>query len=216
MGVLFNNILATVQWRLFDRIHDSYFDHIRVIVYDLDIEDDLRNNNKRRISEQAPYVEYRPFDYATYPPHFNIKVNAGEYAWKPTIIEEVVREEQVHIERDVNLVYWIDSGLVISLNCVDFDSDVKHCLEHGLYTPRNGAGISKSTDKRTAEYLKLSDELYYSRSTFAVSAGIFLVDVKNRTIYDKIVKPWTECARVKQCIAPDGSCLRDIIMINQF
>ena len=63
---------------------------------------------------------------------------------------------------------------------------------------------SPSTDKRTAEYLELSDDLYYSRSTFAYSAGIFLVGVKNRTIYDKIVKPWTACARVRQCIAPDG------------
>ena len=105
-------------------------------MYDLDIKDDLRSSNKKRISEQAPFVEYRPFDYASYPPHFNIKIHAGKYAWKPTIIEEVA-------ERDLNLVYWIDSGLVISLNCVDFDSDAKHCLEHGIYTPRNGAGISE-------------------------------------------------------------------------
>ena len=33
---------------------------------------------------------YHKFDYAAYPPHLNVSVNAGEYAWKPVIVAEVV------------------------------------------------------------------------------------------------------------------------------
>ena len=33
---------------------------------------------------------YHKFDYASYPPHMNVEVNAGEYAWKPAIVADVV------------------------------------------------------------------------------------------------------------------------------
>ena len=63
------------------------------------------------------------------------------YAWKPTIIEEMVREEQAYNNaREVNLVYWIDSGLMVK--CEDFDTAVEHLsLQHGIYTPRNVSKI---------------------------------------------------------------------------
>lgn len=33
----------------------------------------------------------RTFDYSKYPPHYNINVDAGQYAWKPAIILELAR-----------------------------------------------------------------------------------------------------------------------------
>lgn len=204
MSVLFTNIMATVKWRIVDRLNESYFDHLRVIVYDLDVDESTKSKNKERISS-IPFAEYRSFDFDHYPAHFNIKVNRGNYAWKPAIIEEVVREEQANNnEREVNLVYWIDSGLVISTKCEDFDTDVEHCLKHGIYTPHNGR-LSRNCHPGTAHYLNISEEMYNSGS--GVSAGIFLVDVKNKTVYDRIVKPWVDCAMVEDCIAPPGASI---------
>lgn len=131
----------------------------------------------------------------------------GAYAWKPTIIEEVVREEQgSNNERGVNLVYWIDSGLVVTTKCTDFDTDLEHCLRHGIYTPCGGR-VKSSCHKGTADYLNISEELWMNGS--GVSAGIFLTDVKNKTVYDRIVKPWFDCALVKECIAPPGATLQN-------
>ena len=204
MSVLFTNIMATVKWRIVDRLNESYFDRLRVIVYDLDVDESTKSKNKERISS-IPFAEYRSFDFDHYPAHFNIGVNRGNYAWKPAIIEEVVREEQANNNgREVNLVYWIDSGLVISTKCEDFDTDVEHCLQHGIYTPRNGQ-LSRNCLPFTADYLNISEEMYNSGS--GVSAGIFLVDVKNKTVYDRIVKPWVDCAMVEDCIAPPGSSI---------
>ena len=209
MDVLFTNLLASIQWRILDRFDESYFDHLRVLVYDLDVEENLRSKNRERISK-IPFVEYRSFDYDSYPSFFNITQFAGEYAWKPTIIEDIVREEQSHNgEREVNLVYWIDSGLLVSRNCKDFDADVKHCLEHGIYTPRGGKNISKVCHQGTADYLGISKEMFHSNDHTLVSAGIFLVDVMNTTTYDKIVKQWAECALVEDCIAPPGATFRN-------
>ena len=33
---------------------------------------------------------YHKFDFAAYPPHLNVDIAAGEYAWKPVIVAEVV------------------------------------------------------------------------------------------------------------------------------
>src|SRR3954469_15283557 len=35
-------------------------------------------------------LSFRAFDYAAYPAHLNVAANAGEYAWKPAIVAEVV------------------------------------------------------------------------------------------------------------------------------
>ena len=170
------------------------------------MDESTKSRNKERISN-IPFAEYRSFDYSRYPIHFNINdLNRGMYAWKPTIIEEMVREEQAYNnEREVNLVYWIDSGLVVSTKCEDFDTDVEHCLQHGIYTPRNGL-LKDSCHKGTADYLNLTAEELYMNSP-GVSAGIFLVDVKNKTVYDRIVKPWVDCAMVEDCIGPAGTSI---------
>ncbi len=206
MDVLFTNLMATVKWRIVDRFHDSYFDHLRVIAYDLDVDESTKSKNKERISS-IPFAEYRSFDFNHYPAHFNIEVNRGNYAWKAAIIEEVVREEQANNnKREVNLVYWIDSGLVITTKCEDFDTDVEHCLQHGIYTPRN-APLNHSCHPGTAAYLNISEEMYKSGS--GVASGIDLIDVKNKTVYDRIVKPWVDCSMVENCIAPPGASLRN-------
>ena len=33
------------------------------------------------------------------------------------------------------------------------------------------------------------------------------MDVKNKTIYDRIVKPWFDCAMVEDCIGPEGTSI---------
>ena len=51
---------------------------------------------------------YHKFDYATHPPHLDVSVNAGEYAWKPVIVAEVV--ERSRTGPDPSDVLWADAG----------------------------------------------------------------------------------------------------------
>ena len=62
----------------------------RVIVYDLG----MRPRQLRKLKKKFDY-EIRTFDYAKYPSFFNIKVAAGEFGWKPVIIEEVARDRDI-------------------------------------------------------------------------------------------------------------------------
>ena len=51
---------------------------------------------------------YHTFDYAAYPAYMNTARNAGEYAWKPVIVAEVV--ERVRTGDDPSDVLWADAG----------------------------------------------------------------------------------------------------------
>ena len=51
---------------------------------------------------------YHKFDFAAYPPHLNIEVNAVEYAWKPVIVADVV--ERVRQSGTPDDVLWSDAG----------------------------------------------------------------------------------------------------------
>lgn len=72
--------------------------NVWVIFYDLG----LNPNDKTKILSWSRFA-YRQFDYAKYPSYFDIRVKAGEYAWKPAIISEVMNEFQMDL-------IWIDSA----------------------------------------------------------------------------------------------------------
>jgi len=74
----------------------------KVVVFDLGMTD-TRNV---KLAKRFKKVEFRKFDYSKYPAYFNIKVNAGQYAWKPVIIADTMNEFK-------QPVIWMDAGTLI-------------------------------------------------------------------------------------------------------
>jgi hypothetical protein len=83
----------------------------KVIIFDLGLTAS-QSAEIRKLIETNPLVEIREFLFKNYPPHLNIEVNAGEYAWKPAIINEVASKYPG------SLILWCDSGNKI-LNNLD-------------------------------------------------------------------------------------------------
>ena len=164
-------------------------------------------------------MELREFDYAAYPSYFNIEIARGEYAFKSVIVEQVARELQ-NLDADntafgstsdngyglyaQSYLYWLDAGVKIEHGGSPFKQDFQIAKKQGIYTPASSGPLKKWTVQGTADYLKLDHELYDSPETRIGSGGIVLLDLKNQTIYDTVIKPWMACARVKECIAPEG------------
>ena len=75
-----------------------------------------------------------------------------------------------------------------------------------VYTlaPASPGPLKRWTVQGTADYLGLDHEIYISPETRICAANMILLDLKNQTIYDTFIKPWMTCARVKECIAPEG------------
>ena len=59
----------------------------RCYVYDLGLSEESSEDLKK-----IENIYFRTFDYSKYPSYYNININAGEYAWKPAIINEVTNE----------------------------------------------------------------------------------------------------------------------------
>ena len=75
----------------------------RVECYDIGLTAD-----EARALPRWPGFFYHPFDYAAYPAYLNAAVNAGEYAWKPVIVADVI--DRAHAAGDASDVLWADAG----------------------------------------------------------------------------------------------------------
>ena len=74
-----------------------------VVCYDLGLAE-----RERRAIYTWRGLTLRGFDFARYPEHLRVEVNAGEYAWKPVIVAEMVEQELAcATPRDV---VWVDAG----------------------------------------------------------------------------------------------------------
>lgn len=179
---------------------------VPLIFYDLGLDPGQRE----LIEAENAHVEIRTFNYSKYPSYYDIRVNAGEYAWKPEILMEVVAESLTN-------VLWLDAGCTI------------HKSLHGLGKFMDGAGfyswlISYKSAKSWYMHAGMSKFLeaapkggifrqnsgpfrwqdHRADSGSSASGGIVGFNPTSEWV-GKIGVPWRECARIKACIAPEGS-----------
>ena len=145
---------------------------------------------------------YHKFDYASYPPHMNVEINAGEYAWKPAIVAEVV--ERVRGDANPEDVLWSDAGSYF------------HALEpiaariqssDGLWIRTSSGTLRTWTHPDMLEWFDagaLSDRPNVDATLIGFATGHRSAAVRER-VYRDIVQPWKACAMTKECIAPPGS-----------
>jgi len=171
----------------------------RVDCYDLGL-----SESERRRLPRWDRVTYRRFDYAAYPAFMDVNVNAGEYAWKPVIVNEVV--ERARAETPAGDVLWADAGCFF--HRIDIIAD-RIARSGGLWVRRSPGTMRQWTHPGMFTYLKVDLDEFGDRPNadatlvgFAIGSG---PDASREAVYRKIVLPWKECALVKACIAPEGS-----------
>lgn len=159
-------------------------------VYDLGLD-------KSAVTEltQTFTIQMRTFDYSKYPPYFNIHVNAGEYAWKPAIIFEVMSEVQN------GLLLWCDAGNKIHDRYLrrlrEFTTQQK------IYSPSSDGTIKQWTHQKTLDWFSIpSDSPLLQLNN---KNGAILAFNINESSVREFITSFIECAKQKECIAPDGS-----------
>ncbi len=147
---------------------------------------------------------YHRFDYAAYPPHLNVEISAGEYAWKPVIVADVV--ERARSEENPSDVLWADAGCYF------------HALQpmadrlkerRGLWV-RSSPGVMREwTHPLMFDYLGVDPNEYGERRNADATLVGFAVGSAapsdRDALYRNIVLPWKACALARDCIAPRGS-----------
>ena len=147
---------------------------------------------------------HRTFDYAAYPAYMNAEVNAGEYAWKPVIVAEVV--ERVRAESDVSDVLWADAGCFFHA----LQPLADRIKESGGLWVRSSAGVMREwTHPLMFDFLKVDTHAYGDKrnaDATLIGFGIGSASPSDReNVYRDVIVPWKACAMVKDCIAPEGS-----------
>jgi hypothetical protein len=158
-------------------------------VYDLGIDKEKFDN----IKIAFPKFTYRTFDYSKYPDYFNIKINAGEYAWKPVIIEEVSKESD-------DILIWFDSGNKI---VKPLDKLCKIIMKQDIYSPISSDNVKKWTHPLTLEYIGIDkkSKILEKSNRNGAALGFNLKRKEIRTFIDT----YSRVSQDKDCIAPIGS-----------
>ena len=167
-------LLASIQQ------HESA---VPVIIFDLGLSPTQR--------KQLEHHDVRTFEFARYPPYFNIDVDAGQYAWKPVIIADTMHEVGKN-------VLWLDAGCLLTGKL----TFVRQLLAYlGIYSPRSSGTVQDWTHPTTLHKLAVTTAV---RRLPNRAGGIVGVNYRNSTCRT-LIDTWRECALDPAIIAPRGS-----------
>jgi len=162
-------------------------DITQIVVYDLGLE----SIELEELLTKFPNIILKTFQFSKYPQYFDIKTNAGEYAWKPTILTKILTEYKC-------AACWMDAGNVLTMQTKRLRKLTKLL---GLYSPLSSGTLAEWTHKSTLEYLKVSKKI---QEQINLTGGCVSIDYANPKALS-LAKKWSEYAMVKECIAPNGS-----------
>ena len=188
-----NVILITAadesHFRSLVQLLNSIFEKIpnqKVIVYDLG----LSRFQISAFKKEFPLLVLKLFDYSAHPSFFDIKKDAGAYAWKPAIIKTVIDQYRMS-------VIWMDAGNVVHGN-LEFEK--KYMQEYGLFTTVSSGTIERWTHPKTISYMHAADVMKL-RELNGACIGFSVLSPMAMAILNR----WTELSKIEECISPVGS-----------
>ena len=165
-----------------------YNDRHKLIIYNLGLEESKWNHIKEKYNHHD--FIFKVFDYSKYPEWFNINIEAGHYAWKPTIIYNTF------LEYTDEIVVWMDAGNLINENLQKLESFL---IDNYIYSATSGGTIKEWTHPSTIEYLDCTNTGNENRNGACLGFNTKIDLVKD------FITEFSNCAMDKNCIAPDGS-----------
>ena len=169
-----------------------YNDNHKLIIYNLGLDEEKWNFIKEKYKTHD--FLYKIFDYSKYPSWFNINIEAGQYAWKPTIIYNTF------LEFENEIIVWMDSGNIIHENLRTLEEFI---TENHIYSATSSGDIKLWTHPSTIKYLNCSNVNEENRNGACLGFNTKIDFIK------EFLKEFYNCAQDKNCIAPEGSSRRN-------
>lgn len=161
---------------------------VRLVVYDLG----LSRSQRHRLENDATTAEIKDFDFSAYPDFFDINIEAGQYAWKPTIIWNEINNWSKKI-------LWMDAGNVLRKPLRRLRREVS---KSGFYSEGSNGDISTWTHPGMLDFLGL--EKNWGRGLKNLNGSCVAFDPDN-PLARSVAREWASFAMIKECIAPEGS-----------
>lgn len=166
----------------------QYAPNTRIVFYSLG----LSEEEVQTIKTKYPEIKVDFFDFLRYPNYFDINVEAGQYAWKPIIIRDVM-------DKYGGMIFWCDAGNKL-LGPLDPIKRYLLTSKCGIYSPHSSGTISTWTHPLSLERMGINVDLNNSPRNGAIVAFN-----SHNPIADSVSKKWMKCALDKGIIAPEGS-----------
>jgi hypothetical protein len=164
-----------------------------LIIYDLGLDvNEIAEINV--LLSQIKKHEICTFNYSAYPSYFDINVNAGEYAWKPAIINEVASRYKNA------LLLWCDSGNILQNDLSELWKTINNNL---IYSPVSSGDIKRWTHPLCLKWFNIYDYDTMMRSQNR-NGAILGFNTQNKLV-QVFLRQYIGCAKDKTCIAPEGS-----------
>jgi hypothetical protein len=179
-----SHFLSLCQFLASVRRHEP---KLRTVAFDFGLTDAERQH----LSSEFPDVDLRRFDFSAYPDYFNIKVKAGEYAWKPVIVSDIMNE--FHCD-----VCWMDAGNMLSGPLITLRKVISRL---GMYSPASAGTVGDWTHPGTLHYLNAPASITAEHNLNGACVAVSWDHPQARQLIDQ----WRDCALVHDCIAPPGS-----------
>ena len=161
-----------------------YAPHHRTIVYDFGGLDKVN---------LPKWVIKRKYDYSRHPDWHDITKRAGEYAWKPQVIWEVLNEF-----KDTTL--WLDAGDLLHSA---LESQVSRIINsHGFYSPKSSGTVSEWTSAETLFRLRCDSKFIRERAN---RNGAIIGFKWSHDIARNLAYQWMLQSSKKEIIAPISS-----------
>ncbi|WP_370090171.1 DUF1647 domain-containing protein [Ekhidna sp.] len=175
---------------MYSFMRNKEYENSTVIFYDLGLDQNQSEAIKAKAKAIFKYVEYRAFDFNSYPEFVKPKYNT--YSWKPLIIHEVFNEKKGNI-------FWKDSANQILKNLKPIWDEINRT---GTYIPFSGSGTLKEwTIQATMDYLRVPKEYYQARNRAGNTCGF---SYSNKNVR-QLVEEWKDLALIRECIRPEGA-----------
>jgi hypothetical protein len=161
------------------RLHTAH----RVIAHDLGLDADTL----ARLTRWFGWCQFRRFRFEEHPSH--VAVAAGTYAWKPLIVDEVVREAQ-------GPVLWLDSATLMRTGDLSpVLADIHRC---GVYAVHGQASLGERCDPLVLAALDVPPA---TRLRPEIVAGVIGLDAANPAVR-ALAAEWAMHARIERHIQP--------------
>ncbi|KAG0178570.1 hypothetical protein DFQ28_006591 [Apophysomyces sp. BC1034] len=143
--------------------------------------------------------ELETFDYFKYPRFFDVAINAGEYAWKPAIVNEARLK---YGDTKTGTLVWLDAGNMVT---APFLKNIPSIIlkNRGFWSPRSSYTMGRWTHPGMFAYYD-ANPAKYAKNINCNGAAIGF-DLRNNAVVNNVIVPWFECGLEKDCIAPPGS-----------
>ena len=170
-----NQLLESIQ---------KFASHHRCVVYDF---------GGLAAKEIPKDVILRKYDYNSKPSWHNICKNAGQYAWKPNVIHEVMEEFK-------GIVLWLDSGDLLHAPLENIVIDI--IKKNGFYSPISSGRIVEWTHPGTLFQMRASSPFVRNRENR--NGAIIGFDYEHN-VARNIAQQWYDTCMRKEIISPNGS-----------